>query len=296
MSSAATLRTADPHELLDHPFSVSIYGQDLDEAFVESIRRRGIEQPIIVAADGKTVVAGHRRRNAAKLVGLKKVPVVVRPDLKDELEIRHAIIEANRQRVKTPEQIGREAQALWAIEQENASERRKAHLKQGRSSVRLKSDERDADEGIGALEGRSDEIVARQLGVGRDTIRKAVYVAQAIDSVIREGRAEEADSIRKYKTVNAAYREALKYVHTPKAIKEIERDELTASTELLEHLSKRESDFRTAFGLMGQLAREMELISNARAGGSTYYRTCSVAWDRLCHALIAWEENEPIGA
>src|SRR3954466_12579175 len=104
MSSAATLKTVDPDELLDHPFSVSIYGQDLDEAFVESIRRRGIEQPIIVAADGKTVVAGHRRRNAAKLVGLKKVPVVIRPDLKEDLEIRHAIIEANRQRVKTPEQ------------------------------------------------------------------------------------------------------------------------------------------------------------------------------------------------
>lgn len=295
MAAPATLRTADPDKLLDHPFSVAIYGQDLDDAFVESIRRRGIEQPIVVAADGKTVVAGHRRRRAAKIVGLKRVPIVVRADLSDDLDIKHAIIETNRQRVKTPEQIGREAEALWQIEQENAALRRNAHLKQTRDAVRPKSDERqDEESDSNPAEGRSDDIVARQLGVGRDTIRKAVYVARAIDAANQSGNAERIAAIRRYSTVNAAYREALK-ANSPEGGGEVE----DAAADLVEHdwtepPEAKSEEFQVAFSYLGKVARELEVIANAHGDGDSekHYKSCSVAWDRLCHAIIAWEESQ----
>jgi hypothetical protein len=288
------LRTADPDKLIDHPFSVAIYGQDLDEAFVESIRRRGIEQPIVVAADGKTVVAGHRRRRAAKIVGLKRVPVVVRADLTDELDIKHAIIETNRQRVKTPEQIGREAQALWTIEQENAVRRRNAHLKQVRDSVRPKSDERSEDDfHPPSAEGRSDDIVARQLGVGRDTIRKAVYIARAIDVATEAGNSARVDAIRKYMTVNAAYREALKAMSSDAS----EADDEVAMDDTPEHgwneaPAARLEEFHVAFAYLGKVARELEVIANSHTESEKYYKSCSLAWDKLCHAMIAWEEAQ----
>ncbi len=47
---------------------------------VESIREQGILEPIVVAETpaGYQIIAGERRWRAAKIVGLKKVPVVVR--------------------------------------------------------------------------------------------------------------------------------------------------------------------------------------------------------------------------
>jgi ParB-like chromosome segregation protein Spo0J len=292
MQGSAILRIVDPKRLLDHPFSVAIYGQDLDEAFVDSIRRRGIEQPIIVAADGRTVVAGHRRRNAAQRVGLKRVPIVVRSDLKDDLDIKHAIIEANRQRVKTPEQIGREAQALWKIEQENAAQRRNAQLKQGQEPVRLKSDERE-DVANGHEEaGRSDEIVAKELGVGRDTLRKAVYVAQAIDRAAAASKQDAVEAIRKYKTVNAAYREALKFAGMSRSVDAEASPDAGIQPDWLAEIAERSGDFRLVYSLMGEVSHELEAIANSRANADKFYKNCSIAWDRLCHAIIAWEESE----
>jgi ParB family chromosome partitioning protein len=67
--------------------------QELDE-LAESIRRKGIVQPIIVRADsqGYEIVAGERRWRAAQRAGLHQVPVIVR-DLNDQEAIELAIIE-----------------------------------------------------------------------------------------------------------------------------------------------------------------------------------------------------------
>jgi ParB family transcriptional regulator, chromosome partitioning protein len=67
--------------------------EELDE-LAESIRRKGIVQPIIVRADsqGYEIVAGERRWRAAQRAGLHQVPVIVR-DLNDQEAIELAIIE-----------------------------------------------------------------------------------------------------------------------------------------------------------------------------------------------------------
>ena len=53
------------------------------EPVAESIREFGFRVPIIIDGDG-TIVAGHTRYEAAKLLGLKQVPCVTTQDLTPE--------------------------------------------------------------------------------------------------------------------------------------------------------------------------------------------------------------------
>jgi ParB family chromosome partitioning protein len=69
--------------------------EDLSE-LAESIRQKGLVQPIIVRPDGGgavyEIVAGERRWRAAQLAGVHRVPVIVR-DLSDQEALEIAIIE-----------------------------------------------------------------------------------------------------------------------------------------------------------------------------------------------------------
>ena len=69
--------------------------EDLVE-LAESIRQKGLVQPVIVRADptsgGYEIVAGERRWRAAQRVGLHNVPVIVR-ELSDQDVLELAIIE-----------------------------------------------------------------------------------------------------------------------------------------------------------------------------------------------------------
>jgi len=298
MAVKRILQFASPSELLDHPFSVAIYGdEELDPAFVESICKFGIEQPIVVAADGKTIVAGHRRRKAAMLADLTEVPIIVRKDLIDDLEIKRAIVEANRHRIKTPEQIGREAMAIWKIEAELAARRRNEALKRGATKVSPKSDERavpEVSEYRPAAAGRSDDKVAARLGIGRDTIRKAVFVADAIDKARERGDQARVEAIRKHTTVNAAYREAQREFFTGSLQG---TDSGIIAIQVAERAKKQSNGtqlFQEALTLMTKLARELERLSKLSAGAADtdkHYKSCNAAWDKLVSAIMSWENS-----
>ena len=60
----------------------------------DSIKQNGVLQPILVRKKGATyeIVAGERRYQAAKLAGLKEIPVVIR-DISDEDVFKLALIE-----------------------------------------------------------------------------------------------------------------------------------------------------------------------------------------------------------
>jgi len=70
-----------------------IAGPEFDD-LVDSIRRRGVLQPIVVrrSGGGYEIVAGERRWRAAQAAGLIDVPAVVR-DLSDEEMLEFALIE-----------------------------------------------------------------------------------------------------------------------------------------------------------------------------------------------------------
>ena len=96
---------------------------DLDalEELAESIRRHGVLQPLLVQEKGNhyEIIAGERRWRAAKLAGLKEVPVIIK-EFSSEEAMEIALIEnIQREDLKAVE----EAQAYFTLIQE-------FHLKQ----------------------------------------------------------------------------------------------------------------------------------------------------------------------
>ena len=78
----------------DHPFH--LYEGDRLEDMVASVREHGILNPVIVQEidGGYEMLSGHNRMNAAKLVGLKDIPAIVKTDLSEE-EAYVYVIETN---------------------------------------------------------------------------------------------------------------------------------------------------------------------------------------------------------
>lgn len=78
----------------DHPFY--LYEGDRLEDMVASVREHGILNPVIVQEidGGYEMLSGHNRMNAAKLVGLKEIPAIVKTDLSEE-EAYVYVIETN---------------------------------------------------------------------------------------------------------------------------------------------------------------------------------------------------------
>lgn len=78
----------------DHPFH--LYEGERLEDMVASVREHGILNPAIVQEidGGYEMLSGHNRMNAAKLVGLKEIPAIVKTDLSEE-EAYVYVIETN---------------------------------------------------------------------------------------------------------------------------------------------------------------------------------------------------------
>lgn len=78
----------------NHPFRL-YEGKRLDD-MVESVREHGILIPVIVqkVAEGYEMLAGHNRWNAAKIVGIKDIPAIIKENL-TEREAYVYVIETN---------------------------------------------------------------------------------------------------------------------------------------------------------------------------------------------------------
>lgn len=85
------------HAFSNHPFKV--LDDEKMDTLVDSIRENGILNPVIVRPDQSgnyEMISGHRRLHAAKIVGLKKVPAIVKEMSDDEAIIK--MVDANIQR------------------------------------------------------------------------------------------------------------------------------------------------------------------------------------------------------
>jgi len=123
---AGDVSNAKVSQLQPHPKNREIYGDtgELEESFIDSIREKGVLEPLVITGD-KQVISGHRRLKAAREVDIDTVPVRV-SDFDTDLAEREALIEFNRQREKTPGQIVNEFEEMLAVERERAKERTKA--------------------------------------------------------------------------------------------------------------------------------------------------------------------------
>ena len=85
------------HSFPNHPFKV--LDDDKMETLVDSIRENGILNPVIVRPDQTgdyEMISGHRRLHAASIVGLAKIPAIVKEMSDDEAIIK--MVDANIQR------------------------------------------------------------------------------------------------------------------------------------------------------------------------------------------------------
>lgn len=81
------------HPFPDHPFGVR--DDDSMQQTVESIREYGVLVPAIARPHedgGYELIAGHRRKHACELAGLKTMPVIVR-DIDRNVAMKHPSIQ-----------------------------------------------------------------------------------------------------------------------------------------------------------------------------------------------------------
>ena len=95
--SAMEIEIEKIHPFKNHPFHVvdDARMQDL----IESIRTNGILTPAIVRSVGKDeyeMISGHRRMHAAKILGMERIPVIIREMSDDEASVK--MVDSNIQR------------------------------------------------------------------------------------------------------------------------------------------------------------------------------------------------------
>lgn len=201
------MRTESIASLKAHPRQLEIYGDEpVDSELLKSIKENGILQPLIITPDG-VILSGFRRCRAASKAGLKVVPVDVREGL-DETEQLATLIESNRQRVKEPRQIAREAKALIEIEEARARLRSAANLKQGQLIPEREMLPTRGKQGKNEENGRARDRIGKHLGLSGRTVEKLIEVEKKIETLEETGRKEEAKQLEKTlnkKSINAAY-------------------------------------------------------------------------------------------
>lgn len=93
VSGITELKITDIEPNLGQPRK--IFDQEKIETLAESIKENGIMQPIVVSKVNDTykIIAGERRWRAARVAGLKVVPVIIRNDIVDSKILELALIE-----------------------------------------------------------------------------------------------------------------------------------------------------------------------------------------------------------
>jgi len=168
----------DPNDpkcpLMANKFSLQVYGEDSCEDLVESIRELGVLQPLY-ATPKWVIISGHRRWKAARIAG-RRVPVI-RKGYPTTLDEHRAIIEHNRQRIKTGLQLYNEGKALEEIEREKARQRQ---VQGGKQKV-LQNFAEAPDERLARTQ------IARAIGLGSgEQWRKLEYVGERAPQLLPE--------------------------------------------------------------------------------------------------------------
>jgi len=255
------IQQLDPRKLKKHMQSLEIYGEQPSDGMEESVKTDGIIHPIVVAADKRTIVSGVRRRNAAIKARMKTVPCLLRSDLKDDLDIRRAIIQANKHQDKSTEVKAREYKVLMAIEEERARARRNPS-----KTVPQNSAERHQT-------GEARKIAADEVGMSHDTAEKAAKVVDAIDKATQAGDRERAQELRDSleRSVNSAH----KKVAPPKKPAKKKPREVTPA-KVVDELRRQH---------VSPLVRGIDQVAKINGGKGRYHTQANKALDNLLLAL-----------
>lgn len=240
----------DPRDLINHHKHIELYGDGVNPDLKASVERVGrILHPILVAADGKTVVSGRSRKTVAVNLGHKEVPIIVDPALDNEADIVIALIESNTQREKTTEQKAREFKALKeAYEKKNAApsgESEKAH----QSTAHVEA--------------------AKKVGLSPRSAHRAERVIEKIDEYKAAGKTEKAEKLSE--TLNHSIDGAVK--------------QMTRKASTTKDARKLILEAEKAANLVAKVAYKAE---RAHGGPSVYSKAVIEAVERLNEKINDW--------
>jgi ParB family chromosome partitioning protein len=143
------------HPFKNHPFKV--LDDDAMQQTTESIRQYGVMTPLIARPredGGYEIIAGHRRKHAAELAGLKTLPVIVRPMDDDAAVILMVDSNLQRENILPSERAAAYKMKLEAIKHQG----KRTDLTSSQIGTKL----------------RSDEIMASQVGESRNQVQRYI--------------------------------------------------------------------------------------------------------------------------
>jgi len=154
----------------DHPFKVKMDEEMMNMA--ESVRKYGVLVPAIVRErpeGGYEMIAGHRRRMASELAEKTIMPCLIRNLTDDEAIL--VMVDSNLQREKILP-----SEKAFAYKMKLEAMNRKAGRPSRNNLAPVVS---DYNAGI-----RTNEILARQVGESRETIRRYIRLTELIPSIL----------------------------------------------------------------------------------------------------------------
>ncbi len=161
------------HAFPNHPFKV--LDDERMDTLVDSIRENGILNPVIVRPDKNgdyEMISGHRRLHAAGIVGLSKVPAIVKEMSDDEAIIK--MVDANIQR---EEILPSERAFSFKMKMEALSRQgNRGDLTCGTEFHKLDENSRKTRETIGSESGMTGRQVAKY-------IRLTELIPELLDNV-----------------------------------------------------------------------------------------------------------------
>lgn len=161
------LPLSEIHAFKDHPFQVR-NDEEMD-ALVDSVEQNGILVPLIVrprAAGGYELIAGHRRKHAAKRAGLATVPVDIR-DVDDDTAILMMVnTNVQRERVLPSERAFAYKMMVDAVK---------------RQVGRKKNDSPVGKHFSGTV---TSELVAEEIGISKNQIFRYIRLTELIDVLL----------------------------------------------------------------------------------------------------------------
>jgi hypothetical protein len=203
--NATTLTVSGPVEMMPldklepHPLHTKLYGNVCPPELIESIRKYGILQPLLITrSTPHMIIAGNSRAEGSRTLKIDEVPVTYFGS-DNALEIEAAVVDSNKQRVKTPEQKGREFIELKRIEEGLANLRMGKKDRDGQPVKKFTPEE----------VGKSRDRAAAKCDVSGPTGEKMAKVIGAIDALLENGNEDDAETVRALlngKSVQAAYK------------------------------------------------------------------------------------------
>ena len=126
----------------------------------------------------------------------------------DELDILGALIEGNRQRAKTNEQIGRESVVIMRIEKERAKLRQADQARANQPQAKKGQNRQPSATSENKERGRARDAAGKKTGVSGWVAEQSAFCVTIMDALDKLGKKTEAHMIRQVlnKNVSRAYR------------------------------------------------------------------------------------------